>query len=275
MFWAACATACSRASAAHFSFGREGASLADGADVAMAAMRTRLTHGLACALALASALAPFVMPTPTRAQTIPAFSGADGAAANVPGGRGGIVYHVTKLNSAIDDPLRNDPGTIRFGLNSANFPAGVPRTIVFDVGGVFHLGRLPQPANSWDPNGNGWDAQSRLTIGGTSVTLAGQTAPGAGVIFLGGGLKPQGNNNIIRNITVAAGYGLTGWWKPGDPYPATPGTATSDASQWFPDNTVYDAMDIAGTNLMIDHASTIYATVETISMNEVAHNITV
>lgn len=208
---------------------------------------------------------------------LPAFPGADGAARNVTGGRGGIVYHVTKLNSAIDDPLRNDPGTIRYGLNNANFPAGVPRTIVFDVGGVFNLGRLPQPANNWFPNGNGWDAQSRLTIGGTNITLAGQTAPGAGVIFMGGGLKPQGNNNIIRNITVGAGYGLTGWWSPGNPMrdvPGSPGAGT-DASQWFPDNTVYDAMDIAGTNIMIDHVSTLFATDETISMNEVANNITV
>jgi len=206
------------------------------------------------------------------AQSIPAFPGADGAAANVSGGRGGIVYHVTKLNSAIDDPARNDFGTLRYGLTSSNFPAGVPRTIVFDVGGVFHLGRLPQAG--WDPNGNGWDAQSRLTIGGTNVTLAGQTAPGAGVIFMGGGLKPQGNNNIIRNITMASGYGLTGWWKPGDPFPSVPGT-TTDPAGWFPDNTVYDGMDIAGTNLMIDHVSTLYATDETISMNEVANNITV
>ncbi len=212
------------------------------------------------------------------AQTIPAFPGADGAARDVVGGRGGIVYHVTKLNSAIDDPQRNDFGTIRYGLNNANFPAGTPRTIVFDVGVVFQLGRLPQPANNWDPNGNGWDAQSRLTIGGTNITLAGQTAPGAGVIFMGGGLKPQGNNNIIRNITVASGYGLAGWWRPGvDPFPAQPGTsgASTDPAQWFPDNTVYDAMDISGTNLMIDHVSTLYATDETISMNEVANNITV
>ena len=34
-------------------------------------------------------------------------------------------------------------------------------------------------------------------------------------------------------------------------------------------------MDISGTNLMIDHVSTLYATDETISMNEVANNITV
>lgn len=213
---------------------------------------------------------------------LPAFSGADGAAANVTGGRynaalgGGIVYHVTKLESAIDDTKRNDFGTIRYGLNNANFPSGVPRTIVFDVGGVFNLGRLPQPANNWYPNGNGWDAQSRLSIGGTNITLAGQTAPGAGVIFMGGGLKPQGNNNIIRNITMASGYGMRNWWDPGETFPTQPpALPASPGPGLFPDATVYDAMDIAGTNLMIDHVSTIYATDETISMNEVANNITV
>lgn len=212
---------------------------------------------------------------------IPAFSGADGAARNVSGGRGGIVYHVTKLNSSIDDPQRNDPGTIRYGLNNANFPANTPRTIVFDVGGVFHLGRLDQPnaaTEPWITNGNGWDAQSRLTIGGTNITIAGQTAPGRGVIFMGGGLKPQGTNNIIRNITVAAGYGMSGWWSPGNAMRAAPGTtaAGTDASQWYPDNVVYDAMDIAAANgLMIDHVSTLFGTDETISMNETAFNVTV
>jgi hypothetical protein len=235
----------------------------------MAVARTILRE-VVCALALGA-------PTIASAQTIPAFPGADGAAANVAGGRGGVVYHVTKLNVSFDDSQRDSFGTLRYGLNNANFPPGSPRTIVFDVGGVFFLGRLPQPQNNWDPNGNGWDSQSRLTIGGTNVTLAGQTAPGAGVIFMGGGLKPQGNGNIIRNVTVASGYGLAQWWKPGDPFPAVPGSPESgtDASQWFPDNTVYDAMDISGTNLMIDHVSTLYATDEAISMNEVANNVTV
>ncbi len=232
-------------------------------------------------LRLAAALIAASVTSSTLAQTIPAFSGADGAARNVSGGRGGIVYHVTSLHSAIDDPARNDPGTIRYGLNNANFPANTPRTIVFDVGGVFHLGRLDQPnaANQpWITNGNGWDAQSRLTIGGTNVTLAGQTAPGRGVIFMGGGLKPQGNNNIIRNITMAAGYGMSGWWSPGAAMRAAPGTpaAGTDPAQWYPDNVVYDAMDIAAANgLMIDHVSTLYGTDETISMNESAFNVTV
>jgi hypothetical protein len=235
-----------------------------------------MTAGFFARRAAVLCAAALMAPSWAIAQTIPAFPGADGAAANVSGGRGGIVYHVTKLNSAIDDPQRNDPGTLRYGLSNGNFPAGVPRTIVFDVGGVFHLGRLPQPANNWDPNGNGWDSQSRLTIGGTNITLAGQTAPGAGVIFMGGGLKPQGNNNIIRNITMASGYGMRNWWDPGEAMPTQPPPQPASLGPGiFPDSTVYDAMDIAGTNLMIDHVSTLYATDETISMNEVANNITI
>lgn len=228
-----------------------------------------MTKRLCCAVAVALAM----IAAPAVAQ-IPAFPGADGAARNVTGGRGGIVYHVTKLDSAIDDPQRNDLGTLRYGLNNSNFPSGVPRTIVFDVGGVFHLGRLPQV--DWNPNGNGWDSQSRLTVGGTNITIAGQTAPGAGVIFMGGGLKPQGSNNIIRNVTVAAGYGMRNWYDPGDPYPPVPpAVPPSPGPGIFPDATVYDALDIAGTNIMIDHVSTLFATDESISMNEVANNITV
>jgi pectate lyase len=231
-------------------------------------MRSRCGILLAVGL-LVTSLANFV-------QAIPAFPGADGAGMNAVGGRGGIVYHVTKLNSAIDDSQRFDFGTLRYGLDNNNFPAGVPRTIVFDVGGVFSLGRLPQ--DGWDPNGNGWDSQSRLTIGGTNVTFAGQTAPGAGVIFMGGGLKPQGNNNIIRNITVAAGYGMRNWWDPGEAKPEQPPSIVPPEDRGvgiLPDATVYDGMDISGTNLMIDHVSTLYTTDESISMNEVANNITV
>lgn len=220
-------------------------------------------------IALAAALSTA---STVQSQTIPAFPGADGAARNVSGGRGGIVYHVTALNQSYSD---DQFGSLKYGLTNSNFPVGVPRTIVFDVGGIFNLGRLPQ--DGWDPNGNGWDAQSRFSLGGTNITIAGQTAPGAGVIFMGGGLKPQGNNNIIRNVTMASGYGHSGWWKPGDPFPAIPGTPESgtDASKWFPDNTSFDGMDISGTNIMIDHVSTLYATDEGISMNEAADNITV
>ena len=72
-----------------------------------------LKHALRPAVVLVGV---FALAPPTTAQTIPAFSGADGAAANVSGGRGGIVYHVTKLNSAIDDPRadRSRHDSLRF-----------------------------------------------------------------------------------------------------------------------------------------------------------------
>ena len=64
---------------------------------------------------------------------------------------------------------------------------------------------------------------------------------------------------------------MRNWWSPGDPMPDQP-PALPDPSDLgpgiFPDATVYDAMDISGTNLMIDHVSTLYATDESISMNE-------
>lgn len=124
---------------------------------------------------------------------IPAFPGADGAAADVTGGRGGIVYHVTKLNSALDDPEKSDFGTLRYGLSSGNFPAGVPRTIVFDVGGVFDLGRGPLDFDpNWDANGNGWDSQSRLTIGGTNVNLLDKRLPGRASSLWEGASNPRG-----------------------------------------------------------------------------------
>jgi len=60
------------------------------------------------------------MTTPiASAAAIPAFPGADGAAANATGGRGGTVYHVTKLDESSAD---NAPGTLRYGLDDKNFP---------------------------------------------------------------------------------------------------------------------------------------------------------
>src|SRR5689334_13213148 len=102
-----------------------------------------------------------------EAQSIPAFPGADGAAASVSGGRGGIVYHVTKLDKNYSDAA---PGTLRYGLTDGNFPAG-PRTIVFDVAGTFWLGRYGAEKN----HNNGWDTQSRINLS-SNITVAGQTA---------------------------------------------------------------------------------------------------
>jgi hypothetical protein len=194
-------------------------------------------------------------------QSIPAFSGADGAGAYISGGRGGQVYHVTKLDQNYND---NIPGTLRYGLTDGNFTVGgqvQPRTIVFDVAGTFWLGRLGAESG----HDNGWDTQSRLNLG-SHVTIAGQTAPGP-VNIMGGVVKANGTNVVIRNVTIAPGYGMRTFSKPED--------GEFPVSGDFPDSYVYDAIDISGTNVMIDHVTTAYATDETISANEAAGNVTI
>jgi hypothetical protein len=185
---------------------------------------------------------------------LPAFPGADGAAARITGGRGGAVYHVTKLDTDFNDVA---VGTLRYGLTMLSGP----RTIVFDVSGVIHLGRAA--VSGWDANGNGWDTASRLNVP-SDTTIAGQTAPGP-IIIMGGTIKPGGNNIIIRNVTVAAGYGNRSFDEP------TKAPTAGD----FPDSYVYDAFDISGSNVMVDHVTAIYGTDETVSMNELANNITI
>ncbi len=201
---------------------------------------------------------PVVMPPPCAgdpsACPLPAFPGADGAGGYVTGGRGGDVYHVTRLDSDFSDVT---PGTLRFGLSNLTGP----RTIVFDISGVFSLGRTA--VAGWDDNGNGWDTASRLNIP-SDVTIAGQTAPGP-VIITGGVIKAGGQNFILRNVTIAPGYGSRGFDEPEQP------PVAGD----FPDQYVFDAIDVTGTNLIVDHVTTVYATDETISMNEEVTNATI
>lgn len=213
-----------------------------------------LSFGNRTALWLAGGTLVFV--TTVRAQ-IPAFSGADGAGTYATGGRGGIVYHVTLVDKNFND---NRPGTLRYGLNDSNF-GGQPRTIVFDVAGTFWLGRYGAERG----HDNGWDTQSRLNIG-SNVTIAGQTAPGP-VNIMGGVVKMGGSNVILRNVTIAPGYGMRSFHEPENNKSPTPGD--------FPDSYVYDAIDISGQNLMIDHVTTLYSTDEAISANENAHNVTI
>lgn len=194
-------------------------------------------------------------------ERLPAFPGADGAARHVTGGRGGLVYRVTRLDRNYSD---TQPGTLRFGLTDANFPAGVPRTIVFAVAGVFWLGRHGAERPEYD---NGWDTQSRYTIP-DNLTLAGQTAPGP-VIIMGGVTKANGRNLILRNITFAPGYGMKTFNEPDSLPPRTPTPGD------FPDAIVYDALDVSGQNIMLDHLTMVYATDETVSCNERAANLTI
>ncbi len=99
----------------------------------------------------------------TTAQPI-AFPGAEGFGAYASGGRGGEVYHVTNLADS-------GAGTFRDAVSKSN------RTIVFDIGGVIKIGDKIQAA--------------------ANITIAGQTAPGDGIVIYGNGIS-FANNSIIR-----------------------------------------------------------------------------
>lgn len=102
-----------------------------------------------------------------------AFPGAEGFGRFATGGRGGSVYHVTNLNDA-------GPGSFRDAVSQPN------RIVVFDVGGIINI-------------------SARIVVS-NNITIAGQTAPGDGVVIYGNGLSFSGaNNTICRYLRVRMG----------------------------------------------------------------------
>ncbi len=115
-----------------------------------------------------------------------AFPTAEGYGRYARGGQGGKVVHVTNLNDSGE-------GSLRWALCDAQWQTddwkGVPRIIVFDVGGVIEL-------------------QSRLTIpdNAGSVYVAGQTAPGDGITVINYDFGGMGTSDlIIRDIRTRVG----------------------------------------------------------------------
>ncbi len=102
-----------------------------------------------------------------------AFPEALGFGAQVTGGRGGTVYHVTNLN---DDGA----GSFRDAVSQGN------RIVVFDVGGIINI-------------------KTAVSIK-SNITIAGQTAPGEGIAIHGGKLSTGKQSNIIiRYLRIRPG----------------------------------------------------------------------
>lgn len=119
-----------------------------------------------------------------KSQTL-AFPTAEGFGKYASGGRGGKVVEVTNLNDSGE-------GSLRWALTEAGRENA---TIVFRVSGIINIGPNPQRKN---------ERSIRAKL--KNVTIAGQTAPGEGILIRGGKLNLGGSENvIIRNIRSRLG----------------------------------------------------------------------
>lgn len=121
---------------------------------------------------------PTPSPTPTPVVTLPAFPGAIGYGAFTPGGRGGDVYVVTTLADS-------GPGSLRAALEAAG-----PRTVVFGVSGTITLA-------------------STVKVRSPYLTIAGQTAPGDGIVVRGDTVRILTHDVIIRHLRFRTGDATT------------------------------------------------------------------
>lgn len=147
-----------------------------------------------------------------------AFPGAEGFGRYATGGRAGTVYVVTNLNDS-------GAGSFRDAVSVSN------RIVVFAVGGIINI--------------------DKRVVVASNITIAGQTAPGDGIMIYGNGVTfTQASNTIVRYLRVRMGRG-------GD----------SGA----------DAMGIADDphDLIFDHVSVSWGRDETFSINGEASNVTI
>lgn len=198
-----------------------------------ARFRAGRTARVVAAVLLAGCVA--VVPVPAAAApALPAFPGAEGFGAAATGGRGGAVVLVTTL-----EPF--GPGSLGEALAP---PVCEPRTVVFRVSGVVEV-----------------PGRHDLELGCGNLTVAGQTAPGAGITLRGriDGYRAESPGNlIIRHLRIR-------------PPPITDAEgAVDDLGQ------VYDALQLSNNaTVMLDHLSLSWGSDETLDLYEFASDVTV
>ena len=154
------------------------------------------------------------------AKALPAFPGAEGFGAAASGGRGGQVLRVTTLATS-------GVGSLQWALDQSG-----PRIIVFRVSGVI---------------------EGEVFVSHGDVTIAGQTAPGAGITINGrlvGDYDPTLSNIIVRHIR------------------ARPDLDAAEPNQ-------LDAIQLGrGHTIILDHVDASHGVDETLDIYE-AHDVTV
>lgn len=162
---------------------------------------------------------------PDVAAALPAFPGAEGFGSDTPGGRGGRVIEVTNLDAS-------GTGSLRAALEASG-----SRIVVFRTGGTILL-------------------TSDITIRNPYITIAGQTAPGDGILIRGGAIRLATHDIVIRGLRIRVGDSSNG---------TTP--------------TNRDAISIENSssppyNIVIDHCSVSWALDENFVTWYEAHDIT-
>jgi pectate lyase len=105
---------------------------------------------------------------------VPAFPGAEGFGTVTPGGRGGRIIEVTNLNDA-------GPGSLRTAVEAKG-----KRSVIFRVGGTIAL-------------------KSHIIATWPYLTIAGQTAPGDGILIRDAGLRIQTHDVVLRHLRIRIG----------------------------------------------------------------------
>lgn len=186
-------------------------------------MLTLLVLVSSCGHDHSALLAPAIEET-----SLPVFPGAEGAGTRTKAGRGGRVIFVTNLN-------KSGAGSLREALEAVG-----PRIVIFKVSGII-------------------DTDELLFISHPYVTVAGQTAPGKGILIRGAGLVVNTHDVLVQHLR----------FRPGNEGPIKPD-----------DN---DAIAILGPtekipgayNVVIDHVSTSWSEDEIFSTWFAPHDITI
>lgn len=169
---------------------------------------------------------------PASASALPAFPGAQGFGAVATGGRGGQPIIVTTL-------AESGPGSLREALETPG-----PRIIVFAVSGVIDLGE-PNADDPFDES----DSNNVLTIAYGDVTIAGQTAPGAGITIRGrlyAAYDESVSNVILRHVRIRPA-----------PFPGGDGGEQYDALRFS-----------LNSQVIVDHVSVSFGVDENVDMYE-------
>ena len=166
-------------------------------------------------------------PAPCTSNDCPAFPGAEGEGMYAKGGRGGDVCHVTKLGDSGSGSLRG----------CAQGQSGA-RTVVFDVAGHIQL-------------------KSPVQFKKDKLTLAGQTAPGDGIVISGYGVHILADDVIVQHLRFRAGD---------DKAPKCPGGG---------DGFTEDSLVFKGDRIIVDHVSASWGIDENLSGGSAFKDVTV